>query len=195
MAIDSISASRAGSAYSVYSAAATVDPAASAATENKASASDAAVYESSSHKGANALDAETIKAMKEELEQRTSSLVQQMLGKQMDALTTSDDSFWQKFRTGEFKATPEQIAQAKKDVADDGYWGVEQTSDRIIKYATALSGGDPEKLDELISAFDKGFDEATKSWGGTLPDLCQRTRDAVHEKFEALRKQYADGAA
>ena len=199
MAINGISTNQAGSAYNVYSAslgaAVDVDTTAEAAAETQETSSDAAVYEVSSHKGANALDAETIKAMKEELEQRTTSLVQQMLGKQMDAITTSDASFWQKFRTGEFKATPEQAAQAQKDIADDGYWGVEQTSDRIVKYATALSGGDPEKLDTLISAFEKGYAEAEKTWGGTLPDLCQRTREAVHDKFDALKKQYANGAA
>ena len=27
------------------------------------------------------------------------------------------------------------IAQAKKDIAEDGYWGVEKTSDRILDFA------------------------------------------------------------
>ena len=78
-------------------------------------------------------------------------------------------------------------------MAEDGYWGVEQTSDRIVKYATALSGGDPEKLDTMISAFEKGFQEATKSWGGTLPDISQRTREAVLDKFDKLKQDYAGG--
>ena len=152
---------------------------------------EAAVYESNSLKGSHALDADMIKAMKDELEQRTQNLVQQMLGKQMDALTTADESFWQKFRTGEFTATQEQIEQAQRDIADDGYWGVDQTSERIVKYAVALSGGDPDKLDTMISAFEKGFQAATKTWGGELPDLAHRTRDAVLSKFEDLKKQYA----
>lgn len=164
-------------------------------TEKKKTAQDtAAVYESNSAKGPKALDSDTIKAMKDELEQRTQNLVQQMLGKQLDTLTTADGSFWSKFRTGEFTATPDQIAQAQKDIADDGYWGVEQTSDRIIKYATALSGGDPDKLDTLIGAFEKGYAAAGKAWGGELPGLAQRTREAVLSKFEDLKKQYASGA-
>ena len=37
----------------------------------------------------------------------------------------------------------------QKDIAEDGYWGVEKTSDRILDFAKALSGGDKDKADEL----------------------------------------------
>ena len=50
-------------------------------------------------------------------------------------------------------------------------------------FAKALSGNDPEKADLLLDAFKKGFKEATKSWGQDLPDISQRTYDAVVEKF------------
>ncbi len=76
------------------------------------------------------------------------------------------------------------ILQAQKDIADDGYWGVEQTSDRILDFAKALSGGDSSKAEELLNAFKKGFDQATAAWGDKLPDISQRTYDAVVEKFQ-----------
>ena len=78
-------------------------------------------------------------------------------------------------------------AQAQADIAEDGYWGVEQTSERILDFAKALSGNDPEKADLLLNAFKKGFEQATKSWGKKLPDISQRTYDAVVEKFEAWK--------
>ena len=62
-----------------------------------------------------------------------------------------------------------------KDVAEDGYWGAEQTSDRILSFAKALSGDDPDKAEELLNAFKKGYSQATKSWGGNLPSLCSDT--------------------
>ena len=34
--------------------------------------------------------------------------------------------------------SPEEIAQAKEDVSEDGYYGVKQTSQRILDFATAL---------------------------------------------------------
>ena len=79
------------------------------------------------------------------------------------------------------------IDQAKKDTAEDGYWGVKQTSDRILDFAKALSGGDSSKADELLNAFKKGFEQATRAWGGKLPQLCQDTYDAVVEKFSAWK--------
>lgn len=83
----------------------------------------------------------------------------------------------------------ETIAQAKKDIAEDGYWGVKQTSDRILDFAKALSGNDPDKAEELLDAFKKGFEQATKSWGDKLPPICQDTYDAVVEKFESWRNE------
>ena len=75
-------------------------------------------------------------------------------------------------------------AQAQKDIADDGYWGVNQTSDRIIEFAKALVGDDPEKAEQMRAAFEKGFKAATKSWGKELPSISQRTYDAVMSKFD-----------
>ena len=36
----------------------------------------------------------------------------------------------------------------------------------------------------MIEAFEKGFKEATKTWGKELPDISQNTRDAVLKKFD-----------
>ena len=145
-------------------------------------------------KGANAVDGETIKAMKDELESRTQNLVRQMLGQQADTLAITDENFWQKFRTGEFKATPEQQAEAQQAIAEDGYWGVEQTSDRFIKYAKALMGGDPEQFEKVLSGFEKGFEAAKKAWGGELPELSQNTYTRTKEKFDELKKEMGIGS-
>ena len=87
----------------------------------------------------------------------------------------------------DIQADPATIEQAQKDIADDGYWGVEQTSDRLVSMAQALSGGDTSKADTLIAAIKKGFDEATEAWGDKLPDICQKTIDAAVQKMEAWR--------
>ena len=77
-------------------------------------------------------------------------------------------------------------AQAQADIAEDGYWGVNQTSDRIIQFATALTGGDPDKIESMREAFKKGYAQAEKTWGGSLPEISQKTYDAVMEKFDKL---------
>ena len=132
------------------------------------------------------MDTETVERLKSESEQRMANLVKQMLGQQIDK-----SNMWERLRTGNFTADEATIKQAQADIADDGYWGVEQTSDRFIQYATALTGGDPDKLDTMIAAFEKGYAAAEKAWGGTLPELAQRTREATLKKFQDLKDQYA----
>ncbi len=133
------------------------------------------------------VDEETIERLKSESEQRMASLVQKMLGKQVSQLNILDA-----IKSGQF--SQEDIDQAKKDTAEDGYWGVEQTSDRFVQYAQALTGGDPDKLDAMIEAFEKGYAEAEKQWGGELPELTQRTREATLKKFQDLKDQYANNS-
>ena len=96
----------------------------------------------------------------------------------------SGDDMWKFLASGNFTVDAETKAQAQKDIAEDGYWGVEKTSDRIVDFAKALSGGDEKKADELIGAFKKGFEQATKAWGKTLPDISQKTYDRVLEKMD-----------
>lgn len=130
-----------------------------------------------------------IEKLKADAEQRTAqlrSLVEKMMTKQGEAIGTAD-SMWSFLAKGDFTVDAETKAQAEADIAEDGYWGVEQTSDRILDFAKALSGNDPEKADLLLDAFKKGFEEATKTWGDELPEISQRTYDAVVEKFEAWK--------
>ena len=80
-------------------------------------------------------------------------------------------------------------AQAQADIAEDGYWGVEQTSQRIIDFATALTGGDPSKVEEMREAFKKGYAMAEEKWGGELPEISKKTYEAVMKKFDDLAAQ------
>ena len=110
-------------------------------------------------------------------------IVEQMMRKQGAAIGNAD-SMWRFLADGNFTVSADVKAQAQADIADDGYWGVEQTSDRIVDFAKALSGSDPDKADKMIEAFKKGFESATKSWGKKLPDISQRTYDAVLKKLD-----------
>lgn len=109
------------------------------------------------------------------------SLVEKLLVKQGDKFNSSLPLAAQ-FRKAAQAADPATILQAQKDVAEDGYWGVEQTSERLAQMAIALSGGDKSKADTMIAAMKKGFDQATKAWGEKLPDICQKTMDTAIEK-------------
>lgn len=131
-------------------------------------------------------NAALIQKLKQDSENRINQLkdiVSQMMTKQGTAIGKADD-IWSFLASGDFTIDEAAKKKAQEEISEDGYWGVKQTSDRILDFAKALSGNDPEKADLLIDAFKKGFEDATKSWGKDLPDISQRTYDAVLEKFD-----------
>ncbi len=82
-------------------------------------------------------------------------------------------------------------AQAQADIAEDGYWGVEKTSERILDFAKALAGNDSSKADALLEAYKKGFESAEEAWGGKdkLPEICYKTHEAVLKGFEDWKNE------
>lgn len=78
------------------------------------------------------------------------------------------------------------VEEARELISEDGYFGVEQTSDRIVDFAINAFGNDPAKLDEMKKAIEKGFLDAQKAFGGTLPEISQKTYDAIMQKLDAF---------
>ena len=124
-----------------------------------------------------------LKAETEARTQQLQQLVQQMISKQGNAYGQAND-MWKFLAGGNFTVDAQTKAQAQADIAEDGYWGVKQTSERIFDFAKALSGGDMDKMKEMQEAFEKGFKQATKTWGKELPQISQDTHDAVNKLFE-----------
>lgn len=124
-----------------------------------------------------------LKADAEARTQQLQQLVQQMISKQGNAYGQAND-MWRFLASGNFTVDAQTKAQAQADIAEDGYWGVKQTSERIFDFAKALSGGDMDKMKEMQAAFEKGFKQATKTWGKELPQISQDTRSAVNKLFE-----------
>jgi hypothetical protein len=185
--------------YTDYSAASTQTTAKAATTDSTSQSTDTSgvIYEKSSESTATATTTNTkqntaiIEQLKADAENRTNQmkqLVQQLMSKQGDAYGKAND-MWQFLASGNFTVDAATKAQAQADIADDGYWGVEQTSDRIIDFAKALSGDDPDKMTKMVDAFKKGYEMAAKKWGGNLPDISQRTYDAVIEKFNKWQNE------
>ena len=127
------------------------------------------------------------------------NLVEKLLGKQKGTFDLANSTnLAATFRQAVQFASPEDIAKAQADIAEDGYWGVNKTSDRLVSMAIALAGGDTDKADELKNAITKGFKKATAAWGEKLPQLCQDTYDAAMKKMDDWKngvttaKDYAD---
>ena len=156
-------------------------------------ANEGVVYEPSNETTTKTYKAneEVIARLKADADERVAqlrTLVEQLILKQNDAYAKATD-MWNFLREGHFEVDAETKAQAEADIAEDGYWGVNQTSDRIIDFAMALTGGDPSKISAMKDAFKEGFAQAEKTWGGKLPELSQKTYDAVLEKFDKLMSE------
>ena len=114
--------------------------------------------------------------------QQLSQLVERMFGTQASTFETAISDLRAAIEAG-FEVDPEVVAQAQRDIADDGYFGVEQTSQRILDFARAISGGDPARINLLRDAVERGFEAAERAWGGQLPEISQRTLEAVRQGF------------
>jgi hypothetical protein len=94
-----------------------------------------------------------------------------------------------KIATGGAGAEEIDISQLTQEdaqalVADDGYFGVDKTSDRIVNFAIGIAGGDPSRLAAIKEGVDKGFNEALEAFGGQLPEISYKTYDAVMQKLD-----------
>lgn len=167
--------------------------------KEKTSATDAGViYEKSSNKSSeknvsSSTDRSAIiKQLKAEQETRKSQLIDLVRstmtgqGKAISKATSLADLF------RNLEVDEETVAQAKKDIAEDGYWGVNQTSDRLVSMAQALAGGDKTKADELIGAIKKGFEQATQAWGEELPSICSDTINSAVDKLTKWRDSISE---
>ncbi len=76
-------------------------------------------------------------------------------------------------------------AEAQELIAEDGYFGVAQTSDRIVDFAMSISGNDPTRIEAIREGIEKGFNEAMEAFGGSLPEISHETYKAVQEKLDA----------
>lgn len=155
------------------------------------------VYESTNIKNMSEKErASLVQKLKADADARTAqlrSLVEKMFLQQGQKITDSD-SMWKFLASGDYTVDRETAEAAKEAISEDGYWGVKQTSQRIFDMAVALSGGDNEKMDDMLEAFKKGFKQATKTWGKELPDISQQTYSAVLEKFENFKNENAKEA-
>lgn len=195
MSVNGVTSTQAAAAYSYHSTSAAKEKTSAEEAKTTTTAEDTGViYEhstaakTSSTKKTYTPDTNLVNRLKADAENRASqlrSLVEQMMGKQANTYGNAND-IWSFLRSGNFTVDPATKAQAQADIAEDGYWGVNQTSDRIIQFANALTGGDPDKIESMREAFKKGYAQAEKTWGGSLPEISQKTYDAVMEKFDKL---------
>ncbi|WP_286005844.1 hypothetical protein [Campylobacter avium] len=70
-------------------------------------------------------------------------------------------------------------------ISEEGFFGVENTANRIADFVINGAGDDLEKLQKGFEGMKRGFEEAERMWGGSLPQISQETIDKAIEKVSA----------
>ena len=125
---------------------------------------------------------DSLKAEQHARQQQLVDIVQKMFNEQATAAGKAG-SIWEFLASGDYEVDEATKIQAQEDIAEDGYYGIKQTSERLFTFASALAGDDVDKMKEMQAAMEKGFKQATKAWGKELPDICKDTLEAANKLF------------
>ncbi len=200
MSVGAVSGAGTSGVYTGYEKEQAAKTAEKAAETKGTTAEESAVYEKSGSgeksdaiysvnkmsKSERAALVDQLKADQAAREQSLLNIVRKMMDGQgrSYSIATGNESLWRVLASGEFTVDAATKSQAQADIAEDGYWGVKQTSQRLFDFASALAGDDVEKMKEMQKAMEKGFKMATGTWGKELPGICKDTMDAANQLFE-----------
>jgi len=99
----------------------------------------------------------------------------------------SGQGFWA-VRAKGIKLSEADRAQAQQLISEDGFFGVKQTTDRLVGFAKAMvgEGASEAQIEKMRAAVQKGFDEVAKMFGGfdKLPQVTKDTHAAVMKAFD-----------
>jgi len=160
------------------------------AVEDGVNKNEAAIYEQSAEKTYKP-DLAKVKQIWADFDVKVENfrkLVEALLNKQTQKYDLATDWYrmskadWEKLIADDVDG--ELRAAAQKEVEEGGYFSVEETAKRLLDFAVALSGGDPSKIDLLRDAVQKGYKDAERQWGGELPEITQKTLEAVMKGFD-----------
>lgn len=134
-----------------------------------------------SYQRPNKLSAEQINSLKQQVQDSMQALVKDMLGTQAEIAKLPDgsvdfDALAQQLGMG---TTPETAAEA---ISENGMWGVNAVSTRLIDMAMSLTQGNPEMVGEMREAIRKGFEAVGDL--DSLPQVCQDTYDETMKRLD-----------
>ena len=81
--------------------------------------------------------------------------------------------------------------EAKDLISEDGFFGINQTSNRVSDFVFNFAGDDLELLQKGREGIVQGFEEAKKLFGDQLPEISyktqERTLSLIDEKINSLK--------
>lgn len=90
----------------------------------------------------------------------------------------------------EIATTPEAANDA---IGEGGAYSINAVADRIMTMAKSIAGDDPNKIQQMRAAVEKGFSEAgfdfNKATNSDLPQICKDTCTEVIKRFDELQNK------
>ena len=113
--------------------------------------------------------------------------VRKLLASALGKEDAGGQGFWA-IRAKGIKLSEADRAQAQELISEDGFFGVKQTTARIMDFAKALvgEGASEKQIDNMRAAVQKGFDEVARMFGGfdKLPDVTKQTYESIMKAFD-----------
>lgn len=73
--------------------------------------------------------------------------------------------------------------EAAELVSENGYFGIENTANRIADFVINGANGDAELLRSGLEGVKQGFAQAQEMWGQALPDISQETMNKTLDRI------------
>jgi hypothetical protein len=74
--------------------------------------------------------------------------------------------------------------EASQLVSEDGFFGVDQTSERMANFVIDGANGDEDKMRAGREGLILGYKQAEEAWGGELPEISKQTMQASLELID-----------
>ncbi len=114
---------------------------------------------------------------------RLRDLVEKLLARQGHSWQILHDSENLEIEVDEIAAK-----QAQDLLVEGAEFSPEAVSQRIVSFAQALAGDNPEAIPQLREAIEAGFAAAAALFGGQLPDISFQTYELVMDKLDGWER-------
>ncbi len=84
------------------------------------------------------------------------------------------------------------VEEATELIDDDGFFGIEKTSQRVANFVFNFSGDDIELLEKGREGIVTGYNEAQEMWSGELPQISVDTQAKTLELIDARIAELKD---
>lgn len=137
------------------------------------------------------LSQDEVASLKAEIEQNSKAFMSNSTNVQSSLSKGGFDAEYQEFQSflSDIGYSGKPIAELSQEeaaelVSEDGFFGIDATSQRVADFVIQGSGGDEELMREGRRGVIEGYEQAVAAWGGELPEISQKTQERTLELID-----------